>query len=410
MATPLSLQLRTEDPTNVFAEILPLYREHLLAARYNERRRRYLAAIVHFGQWLAGEEHAAGDVDEAVITRFLSEHLPRCSCQRPVPLGMIEVRAALNLLLRLLRAQGIAAMPSDDEIAGELSGFDRRMADIWGLSQGTRDHRCRIIRRFLRAQFGCRPIVLASISVAAVRSFVIGEPGASANTIRVMGGALQCWFRYRELLGDQVANLKRAVPRPAYWRDTSLPEVLSHDELVELFASFDMPCSSPRRGYAMARCLADLGLRCGEVARLRLDDIDWRAGTLHLSAGKGRRADVLPLPVATGEAIADYLLHERPKTTCRSIFVRHVAPRGVPIGRLTVQKAIRTAYQRCGWDRTRVHILRHTLGSRLINAGTPMKQIADVLRHRSIVTSATYIRVDVTRLAAVALPWPGAAK
>ncbi|WP_339520887.1 tyrosine-type recombinase/integrase, partial [Pseudomonas proteolytica] len=141
-----------------------------------------------------------------------------------------------------------------------------------------------------------------------------------------------------------------------------------------------------------------------------LDDIDWRAGTLHLSAGKGRRADVLPLPVATGQAIADYLLHERPKTTCRSIFVRHVAPLGVPIGRLTVQKAIRTAYRRCGWDRTRVHILRHTLGSRLVNAGTPMKQIADVLRHRSIVTSATYARVDVTRLAAVALPWPGAAK
>jgi|GEM_PF-3124564 hypothetical protein len=129
MATPLSLQLRTEDPINVFAEILPLYREHLLAARYNERRRRYLAAIVHFGQWLAREEHAAGDVDEAVIKRFLSEHLPRYTCQRPVPLRMIEVRAALNLLLRLLRAQGIAAMPSDDEIARELSGFNRRMAN-----------------------------------------------------------------------------------------------------------------------------------------------------------------------------------------------------------------------------------------------------------------------------------------
>ncbi len=410
MARPLSLQLRTDDSTNVFAEALPLYREYLLAAGYNERQRRYLATIVHFGQWLAGEDHAAGDLDEAVIKRFLLEHLPRCTCQRPVPLRFVEVRAALNLLLRLLRKHGIAAMPREDEIARELLGFDRGMADVWGLSKGTREHRRRIMRRFLRAQFDGKPIVLASITATAVRSFVIGKPGASANTIHVMGGALRCWLRYRELLGDQVAHLKRAVPRPASWRDTTLPEVLSYDELAQLLASFEKPSSSRRRAYAMARCLTDLGLRCSEVARLRLDDVDWQAGTLHLSAGKGRRSDVLPLPSATGEAITDYLLHERPKTSCRSIFVRHVAPLGVPISRMTVQKAIRNAYKRCGWDRTRVHILRHTLGSRLINAGTPMKQIADVLRHRSIVTSAVYTRVDVPRLVAVALPWPGATK
>ncbi len=118
---------------------------------------------------------------------------------------------------------------------------------------------------------------------------------------------------------------------------------------------------------------------------------------------------MLPLPAATGDAIADYLLHERPTTTCRSIFVRHVAPLGEPVGRRVVQRTVHAAYLRCGWDRTRVHILRHTLASRLINAGTPMNQIADVLRHRSIVTSAIYTRVDATRLLAVALPWPGSA-
>ena len=157
----------------------------------------------------------------------------------------------------------------------------------------------------------------------------------------------------------------------------------------------------------MVRRLTDLGLRCSEVVGLRLDDIDWQAGTVQIAAGKARRADVLPLPAATGAAIADYLLHERPKTTCRSIFVRHVAPLGEPVGRRVVQQAMHAAYRRCGWERTRVHILRHTLGSRLINAGTPMKQIADVLRHRSIVTSGTYARVDVDRLSAVAMPWPG---
>lgn len=115
----------------------------------------------------------------------------------------------------------------------------------------------------------------------------------------------------------------------------------------------------------------------------------------------------MPLPAATGEAIADYLWHERPQTERREIFVRRVAPVGEPVGRRAVQRTLHAAYRRLGWSRTRVHVLRHTLATRLINAGTPIKQIADVLRHRSIVTSANYTRVDATRLSAVALPWPG---
>ena len=409
MPTPLSLYLRTDDPGNALATMIGSYDDHLQHGRYGLKHRRYLASVIHFGQWLSNEGLAASHVDEGVIARFLSEHLPRCPCPRPVPLRMIEVRAALNLLLRLLRTEGVVANPIMDEIGHELARFDAKMVEIWGLSRGTRDHRCRIIRRFLRAQFGAEPIVLASISASAVRNFVLGEPGWSVSTIRVMGGALRCWLRYRALLGDKVADLQHAVPRPAYWRQTTLPDTLSESELDELFASFDVPCRSRRRGYAMVRCLADLGLRCSEVVGLRLDDIDWAAGTVHIAAGKARHADVLPLPAATGAAIADYLVHERPTTACRSIFVRHVAPLGEPVSRRVVQQVMHAAYRRCGWDRTRVHILRHTLGSRLINAGTPMKQIADVLRHRSIVTSATYARVDVTRLSEVALPWPGSA-
>jgi site-specific recombinase XerD len=409
MAKPLLLQFRTDDRGKSFATVVESYNDHLQTGRYGPRCRRYVASVVHFGHWLTGEGFAATNVDEAVIGRFLLEHLPRCECTRPVPLRMIEVRAALNLLLRLLRAQGVAAIPATDEIERELADFDAKMVEVWGLARGTRDHRCRIIRRFLHAQFGDKPIILASIRSTDIRSFVLGEPSWSASTIRVAGGAVRCWLRYRALLGEKTAELQHAVPSPAYYRQTSLPDTLSESELNELFASFDTPCPSRRRGYAIVRCLADLGLRCSEVVGLRLDDVDWAAGTIHIAAGKVRSADVLPLPTATGAAIADYLVYERPTTDCRAIFVRHVAPLGEPVGRRVVQQAMHAAYRRCGWDRTRVHILRHTLGSRLVNAGTPMKQIADVLRHRSIVTSATYARVDVAHLSAVALPWPGSA-
>ena len=164
---------------------------------------------------------------------------------------------------------------------------------------------------------------------------------------------------------------------------------------------------SPKRAYAMVRCLTDLGLRASEVAQLRLDDIDWKTGTIRLPMGKLRRGDVLPLPEKVGQAIVDYLRTERPRTTNRAVFVRHVAPYDVPIRSGVVRRAVREAYQRCGSSHSRVHILRHSMASRLLRQGAPLKEIADLLRHRSLDTSMIYTKVDLRRLEAVALPWPG---
>jgi integrase/recombinase XerD len=140
---------------------------------------------------------------------------------------------------------------------------------------------------------------------------------------------------------------------------------------------------------------------------MMLDDIDWQAGTVRIAKGKCRRTDVLPLPFATGRAIAEYLRTERPITANRAVFVRHVAPFDDPISVGVVHTTLRAAYRRCGWPHTRPHILRHSLASRLLQEGTPLKEIADVLRHRSLNTSMIYVKVDAIRLSAVALPWPG---
>lgn len=408
---PISRRLlRTEDPDNVLWPIMGLYTDYLARGRYGaKRRRRYTACALHFGDWLHSEDAGPSNIDEARIGRFLTGHLAICSCEPPVPRGLILNRAAINNLLRVLRMHCIVASPAPNVIEVELAQFDAKMNEIWGLTQGTRDHRRRIIRRLLREQFSTQPIDLSVITPNAVRAFVLGDAGWSTSTIRVMGGAVRCYLRYRALLGDDVAHLLKAVPRPAFWRDAELPEALSAADVEQLFSAFDRPCPSRRRGYAIVRCLADLGLRSSEVIRLTLDDIDWEEGIVRVPAGKARRSDVLPLSLATGEAIVDYVLHERPATAQREVFVRHVAPLGEPVGRRVVQKTLHADYARLGWDRSRVHILRHTLASRLVNSGVPMKQIADVLRHRSIVTSAGYARVDITRLSAVALPWPGAA-
>jgi len=116
---------------------------------------------------------------------------------------------------------------------------------------------------------------------------------------------------------------------------------------------------------------------------------------------------VLPLPHTTGQAIAAYLRSERPTTVNRCVFVRHVAPTDEPIRADVVRNTVRQAYRRCGLPYTRVHILRHTLASRLLETGGTLKEVADMLRHRELDTAMIYAKVDTRRLAAVAMPWPG---
>jgi integrase/recombinase XerD len=384
------------------------YQEHLATGRYSKTPSMgYYACTAHFGRWLALEGLKPEDVDDALVRRFLTEHLPQCSCERTVYKRVVEHRAALGHLVAVLRAEGVVAAPPPDEVAQELARLDAKLIEVWGYAKGTRDHWGRIVRRLLRAEFGTGPIMIASLTPGAIRRFILADPSWSTKTIKVMASAVTCYLRYRELMGDDVRRLLAAVPRPANWRSTTLPETLTPAEVKELLGSFSQPHPSRRRGYAMVRCLVDLGLRSSEVIGLRLDHVDWQTGTVRIVGAKSRRADVLPLPTATGEAIVDYLLHERPRTANRAIFVRHVAPFDRPVGRRVVPRAVHYAYQRCGWDRSRVHLFRHTLASRLVSSGAPLKHVADVLRHRSVQTSASYIRIDADRLSAVALPWPG---
>jgi integrase len=221
--------------------------------------------------------------------------------------------------------------------------------------------------------------------------------------------ALRGYFRYRASLGDAVHGVIGAVSYPANWQLASLPKTLTAEEVEQLDGSLGQPGRSRRRADAIVRCALDLGLRSGEIARLRLDDIDWRGGTITLRHTKGRREDVLPLPAATGEAIAAYLKDERPKTGNRAVFVRHIAPRDEPGGPDLVRKTIRQAYARAGLPYTRSHLLRHTMANRLLASGSSLKEVADVLRHRSLNTTLIYAKLDSRKLIEVALPWPGSA-
>lgn len=295
-----------------------------------------------------------------------------------------------------------------DTITDELRRYDGYLRDVRGLAAGTRRNHCRIVGQLLRKKFARGVITMAKLRAVDVRRFIARQLGDSPShsAAAQVATALRSYLRYRTVCGDSVTGLNAVISSPVQWKLASLPRALKPDEVQRLLCAF--PSGRwPRRGYAIVRCALDMGLRAGEIANLSIDDIDWREGTVTLKGTKSRRQDILPLPMSTGQALVDYLQHERPATQCRVIFVRQRDSRDIQITTAAVQKVIHHACKRAGLPDSGAHVLRHTLACRLVEQGGSLKEVADVLRHRSLETSRIYAKLDTPNLAEVALPWPG---
>ena len=392
------------------ADIAPLYVRRLAGLGYARNTQRvYLYCVAHFAHWTSQCRIKIYDLVPAHVARFLDAHLPSCRCPQPARRSRHECRAALRHLLATLRDAGFPAAPREiDAIEDELSRFGRHMEHARGLAINTRNQRLHILRALLTSCRNGTRTAVPLIEADELRGFIAHQLSRwSPASAQVLATTLRGYLRFRACGGDDVRHLLPVIATPANWRLAPLPETLSDAELDTVLSAFPEQLPSMRRAYAMVRCLVDLGLRAREVVQLRLDDIDWRSGTIRLDHNKSRRVDVLPLPRETGEAIAGYLEFERPRTTSRCVFVRHVAPVDAPVGPGIVRRAMREAYGRCGSTHTRVHVLRHTLARRVLASGGTLKEVSDLLRHRSLDTSQIYAKVDTSSLSQVALPWPG---
>jgi integrase/recombinase XerD len=370
----------------------------------------YLGSVAHFAHWCAQRRIGLVEINENKVERFL-KHLPLCRCARRCQRWRHTVRAALRTLLDLLRREGRIASknpPYPASVCEEISRFEHYLKQVCGLRPTTCSVRMQRVRAFLLQRFSAGRIRIDLVKPADVSRFMAKyTKGWTAPSKRAAGDSLRSYFRFRAMQGDRTAALSAAMPNVAQWRLTGLPKGMSPNQVARLLKAFNRHSSTGKRDYAITRCLVDLGLRANEVARLQLDDFDWRQGLVRIR-GKGQRVDVLPLPRASGRAIVDYLRNGRPQTGSRALFMRHRPPLGLPATVFVVRNAVRYAATRCGLESYfhGPHALRHTLAQRLVVARTPLKQIADVLRHRSLNSTTIYAKVDLPALSRVAQPWP----
>lgn len=372
----------------------------------------YVNSAAHFLHWAERSGVPAAQIDERLAATFLDQHLTHCDRAGLRREDRASAAAALGHLLLVLRtvgmipARAVRVTPVDEEIRR----FDEHLERVRGLAPKSRQQMGRIVHEFLSERFHDRPVIVSAITPKHLRHFFarVCERFRAPTSAGAVVAALSAYFRYRASAGDAVAGLVSVLSYPANWQHAALPKTLADEEIEKLLTSLDWPAPSMRRSAAIVRCAVDLGLRSGEIAALTLDDIDWRAGTVRLRRTKSRREHLLPLPEPTGRAIAEYLEHERPKSSLRAVFVRRVAPHDQLITAHLVRKTISQAYERAGLPYTRSHLLRHTIARRLLDGGSSLKEVADVLRHRSLNTTLIYAKLDGRSLGTVALPWPAA--
>lgn len=371
----------------------------------------YLRCLAHFSYWMRRKRLCASAVDEALVENFIRDHLPVCRCPQPCRSVVSEMRAALHHLLALpFYVDAIPAM-LPDPIADELHDFDAFLRDTCGLERST----CLYRVKHLKAFFACRMLN------ASAKSFTLTAPAIDAfltdlarrqwkpGSLRVICTSLRSYLRFRALRGDDVRMVVSTLPLIANWPHRNPPKVLSDTQLESFLQAFDVNTASGMRDYALARCIVDLGLRGDEAAHLTLDSIDWRGGIVTLQHTKSRRVQRMPLPEQAGAALARYLREGRPHTDSRSVFVRHRAPFGIPLSVAAIRNAMNRAFVRCSLDDQfcNTHVPRRSTATRLQRANVSIKEIADLLRHRSLNTARVYARIDIERLREVGLSWPG---
>lgn len=321
------------------------------------------------------------------------------------------VRAALNQFLLMQGGERIRLVPfepTSPAISAWIAAFDGYLETLRGLAPTTRHCHCRRIQNFLWWYYGEQTIDVAIIDSPELIAFITEQSQRlSPLSTRCTVTSLRSFLRFLRFRGYESPALEGNLAAPRRYRLSELPHSLDSQSLERFWASFDTNTASGQRDYAMARCMADLGLRCVEVASLTLAAFDWRGRHVRLPSPKTRQEAFMPLPDSTAGAVVTYLHYSRLATNSRAVFVHHRAPVGQAVRATTVRGVIRRAFQRADLPFTGTHVLRRTLATQLLDHGSPLNEIAEVLRHRSIETTRIYAKVDYANLRQVALPWPG---
>jgi integrase/recombinase XerD len=403
---PETIICKREGPLGLYMDELA---QHFADAGYSRSYgRRQLQLAGEFSRWLQRHNVSMVDLKPDQVEKFLRY---RALSRKPREGDVAACKAVYDLL----RQKGILAprkMPEKAPAQVMADEFSLYLRQERQLASTTIVRYVGLIEEWLADRFGDGQANLSLLSAAEIVGYIQRQtPSVARKTAKMMTTALRSFLQYARYRGYIYLDLAISIPPIAGWSRTAIPRSLPVEDVQQVLAHCNRQSGTGRRDYAILLLLARLGLRGGEVASLRLDDIDWQGGYLTVR-GKGHQGDQLPLPLDVGKAIVDYLKRGRPRSTSRLVFLRSRAPVAGFKDQRSVGTVVRHALRRAGIDSPYkgAHQFRHTLASEMLRCGASLAEIGELLRHRHPQTTTIYAKVDLASLRTLALAWPGGAR
>ena len=397
-----------------FSEVLEPLAEWLHRHQYSQTASiNWFRRIALFHQWFRDN----GCQDEQLEYRHIDQYLAQCPVRISFPCGRREYengrRSTFPVALALLEekkfGQTGTKLTKIREPSSIWDEFRTHMRDNCALSKYTIQVYLVWCRRLHLFAFGSPNEPWRPLKPPVVLDFVqqyVQLRSATGN--RLMLTSIKKYFRYLQLQGYQMQGLLETLPR-VKGRAASPPErILTAKQRRLWLDGFDRSRVVGRRDYTMALCLSDLGMRVGDLAKLCLDDLDWRKSTVRIPNSKQKRSYWLPLPSRVGKAIATYIRHDRPKSDLREVFLRDRPPYDTPLITTHIRTRLQGVAIAQGLPRplTGTHALRHTVATEAYESGASLKEVADMLGHESIRTTTKYVKLSRRELVQVVASWP----
>jgi integrase/recombinase XerD len=369
--------------------------------------RRHIRAAEHLLYWTNQQGTPIRRLTEKFVEDF-DRHFDQCQCPRFGTSDRLQLLNGARLFLNHLQDAGVITAPVVEPATQDpvlLTEFCQWMRQQRGTNDFTLYNYSLSIRDLLK-HLGENP---AKFDARSLRKFVLDKSHQSGwAAAKTCTTALRMFSRFLIAEGKCAAGLDAAIPVLAHWRLSALPRYMQPEEVERIITSCDLNSPVGRRDRAILLLLARLGLRAGDIVKLRLGDIDWEGAWLWV-CGKGRRQARLPLTQEVGSAILEYLQDGRPKTDTDVLFIRSRAPFRALGSHCAVSVIVRRAMRRANVtcrSRGAAHVLRHSAATSMLRQGASLQDIAALLRHRCTETTEIYAKVDVTALRQIAQPWP----
>jgi len=295
----------------------------------------------------------------------------------------------------------------------ELVSHSAYLREVRGMAESTiagHQSRLRFFLRFLR--FDQDPSAIQRLESNQIDAFL--RKSAKSNnrfSLQHIVASLRSFLGHQHAVGKLKHPLHRQIDTPRTYRLEQLPRSLPWEQVVGLLRSIDRAEPAGLRDFTLLYLAARYGLRSGELVRLTLDDIDWRAGILNIAQTKTRQNLRLPITDEAGEILRRYLQAGRSPSPFRELFLRLRAPQG-PLKPTAVHDILEHRIGQSGLELPVIgsHALRHSLAVHLLRRGVSTKHIGGVLGHRYPESTSAYLRLAVDDLREVGLPLPKAGK